>query len=298
MQASADCIPCVLRQALAAARRVTDDPWLHRKLLFAVMEHLPTLDFDRSPAELSFEAVRFVNKYLGVVDPYKEEKELYTKKLLALEHDMRRAVLGADDPLRAAIQFSLAGNAIDLGTLGPAEIEQELARDAMALEFAVDDYEELRAALAEARSLMYILDNAGEVVCDKLVIEQLSVPEISCVVRKAPILNDVTREDIESVGLGRLARIVDPGVEALGVPLSLCSTDFRTLFADSDVVVAKGQANFETLDEAERPVFHVLRAKCDHMADHFHIAKGACVVARTPREAPGSPPADHPDESS
>lgn len=283
MEAAADCIPCVLRQALAAARRVNGDPWLHRKLLFAVMEHLSELNFDRTPAELSYDTLRFVGRYLGVADPFAEEKRLYNEKMLAIENDMREDVRAAADPLRAAIQFALAGNMIDLGIIDVDHVEEELARDAAALEVAIDDYPLLREALDGARSVLYLLDNAGEVVCDKLVIEQLGVHDITCAVRKAPIINDVTREDVEAVGLDRLARIVDVGADALGVPLSLCSAEFRGLFAKADVVVAKGQANFETLDDCDREIFHILRAKCDHMAAYLGVRRGAACIVRTPR---------------
>jgi hypothetical protein len=275
----------MLQQALRVARRATDDPWIHRKLLFAIMEHLPTLDFERSPAELSYDCLRFATKYLGVPDPYQEEKERYTQEMLAIEHDMRRRILEADDPLRMAILYALAGNMIDLGIVSETQVEAELDRDAAELELAVDDYGKLRDALANARSAMYILDNAGEVVCDKLVIEQLDVQDVTCVVRKAPIINDVTRDDIEAVGLERLGKIVDPGVEAMGVPLTLCSPEFRKQFANADVVIAKGQANFETLEEADRPVFHLLRAKCAHIAKFFDCAQGAALLVQTPLES-------------
>lgn len=284
MQAVSDCIPCMLEEALRVARRVTDDPWIHRKLLFAVMEYLPTVNFERSPAELSFDCLRFATKYLGVVDPYKEEKELHTAKLLACEHEVRQRILAAPDRLRAAIGFTLAASMLDLGAVDGDPVAEQLARDASALELAIDDYDELSAALAEARSVVYVLDNAGEVVCDKLVIEQLNVPDVACVVRKAPIMNEVTREDVEAMGLGRLAKIVDPGVDALGVPLSLCSAEFRALFSKADVVITKGQANYETLEEAERVVFHMLRAKCEYNAAHLGVRRGDAIVVRTPRD--------------
>ena len=284
MQASADCIPCVLRQALSAARRVTDDPWLHRKLLFACMERLPELNFDRSPAEVSYETLRFACKHLGVADPFKEDKALHNEKMLAIEHDLRQQVRAAPDPLRRAIEFALAGNMIDLGIQDVEDVERSLLADAASLDVAHDDYPLLRDALDGARSALYLLDNAGEIVCDKLVIEQLGVHDITCAVRRAPIINDVTREDAEAVALGRLAKIVDIGVDALGVPLSLCSAEFRELFAEADVVIAKGQANFETLDEEEREIIHILRAKCDHMARYLGVPRGAGAIVRTPRE--------------
>jgi len=284
VQASADCIPCILSQALRTARRVTDDPWLHRKLLFAVMEYLPSINFDRTPAELSYDCLRFANKHLGVTDPFKGEKDAYNSKMLAIENDMRKDILAAADPLLAALKFALAGNMIDLGIIETDQVETELAHDSAELELAIDDYALLRTELKGARSLLYLLDNAGEVVCDKLVVEQLDVPDITCAVRRSPIINDVTREDIEEVGLARLGKIVDIGADALGVPLSVCSGEFREIFDSADVVIAKGQANFETLDTAERPIFQVLRAKCDHIAGYLGVSRGAAVIVRTPRQ--------------
>jgi len=286
VRAAPECVPCILRQALSAARRVTDDPWVQRKLLFAVMEHLPTLNFDRPPAELSYEAMRFACKYLGVADPFAEDKRRFTEKMLAVEDHMRQRIRQAPEPLLGAIRFALAGNMIDLGILDDEAIERELREDAEGLELAINDYEDLKAALHGARSVVYILDNAGEVVCDKLVIEQLGRPEAWCVVRKAPIINDATRSDAEAVGLGRLAKITDIGTEALGVPLSHCSADFRELFTSADVVISKGQANFETLDEADRPIFHILRAKCEHIARFLGVPLGSAALVRTPRVCP------------
>ena len=295
MEASSDCIPCMLTQALGAARRVTDDTWLHRKLLFAVMEYLPTLNFDRSPAEVSYDCLHFTTRYLGVADPYADEKQLSTRKLLEIEHELRQKLLAAPDPLEAAIRYALAANRIDLGAVSEQQVEQELSCDATALEMAINDYDALRSALAEARTAIYILSNAGEVVCDKLVLEQLGVPEITCVVRQSPIINQVTRDDVADVGLERLARIVDPGVDALGIPLSLCSAEFRALFADADVVIARGQANYATLDEPERDVYHIFRAKCEHTAQHLGVRRDDAIVARTPR--PKGRPLVHPQHA-
>ncbi len=284
MRTAPDCVPCILRQALSTARRVTDDPWVQRKVLFALMERLPTLNFDRTPAEVSYDAMRLTCKYLGVADPFADDKRRFTEKMLAAEDHMRQRIRNAPDPLLTAIRFSLAGNMIDLGILDAESVEEELARDAEDLELAINDYEALKAVLEGARSLLYILDNAGEIVCDKLLIEQLDCPETWCVVRKAPIINDVTREDAEAVGLGRLAKIVDIGVEALGVPLNHCSPEFRDLFASADLVISKGQANFETLDEADRPIFHILRAKCEHMANFLGVPLGSAILVKTPRD--------------
>jgi uncharacterized protein with ATP-grasp and redox domains len=252
-------------------------------VVLAVMEYLPTINFDRSPAEISFDSLRFANKFLGVADPFAEDKKAHTEHMLALEGQMRERILESDDPLLTAIRYALAGNMLDLGIVSAKEARAALEQDAASLELAANDYPALRDALTKARSVLYLLDNAGEAVCDKLVIELLEAPEVTCVVRSAPIINDVTREDIEPLGLSRIAKIIDVGADALGAPLSMCSAEFREILAASDVVIAKGQANFETLDEADREVFHILRAKCDHLATHFGVPRCSALVVRTPR---------------
>ena len=156
MRTAPDCVPCILRQALSTARRVTDDPWVQRKVLFALMERLPTLNFDRTPAEVSYDAMRLTCKYLGVADPFADDKRRFSEKMLAAEDHMRQRIRNAPDPLLTAIRFSLAGNMIDLGILDAESVEEELARDAEDLELAINDYEALKAVLEGARSLLYL----------------------------------------------------------------------------------------------------------------------------------------------
>jgi len=140
--------------------------------------------------------------------------------------------------------------------------------------------ESLRSAAAEASDILYIADNAGEIVFDRILIEELVPGKVTLVVRGRPVLNDVTMEDAQSVGLLEIVDVLPNGSDAPGTILDDCSEAVRTRFAEADLVIAKGQGNFETLSNASRPVFFLLRVKCDVLAREIGYEVGSVVVAK------------------
>jgi uncharacterized protein with ATP-grasp and redox domains len=285
-----DCIPCALRQVLASARRVSADPWFHTSVLKRVMRTMAQADTNKSPAEVSFDAIRAAGKVLGVRDPYLEDKRKENESLLKLLPGLRKKVAESKNPIELAARLAVAGNIIDLGIISTVDVQAEIDR-ALVEPLAVDDTEELRESLRAARSVVYVLDNAGEIVLDRLLIEQIKRKEVTCIVRNAPVLNDVTMDDAIAVGLDKIATVVDPGSPMLGLVLTLASAEVQDLFRSADTVIAKGQANFETLYGVQREVFFLLRAKCPIVAEALGVDLGGAVVSR--REAvrePAPPP--------
>ena len=182
--------------------------------------------------------------------------------------------------------MAIAGNVIDFA-LGAELGEGEVLRtveDAWQRPLAVDHLELLRAAVDRASSILYLGDNAGEIVFDRLLIEQMPREKVTFVVRGAPILNDVLVEDAEMVGLTGMVEVIDNGSDAPGTILDQCSDDFRRRFEEADLVVAKGQGNFESLSEPGREVFFLLRPKCAVLARHLGCELGRLVVLRTDEE--------------
>ena len=279
LKATPDCLPCSLRQVLSAARRVSDDEWFHGKVVKQVMAKMADIDLCRSPAEVSFDALREAMKLFGGQDPFAPEKRSYNEGMMELLPELRRKVAESSDPVGLASKLAIAGNAIDLGILSPVDAGAEIDA-ALKTPLAIDDRAGFRDAVRAARTVLYILDNAGEVVLDKLLIEQLKRKEITCLVRSAPILNDVTASDAEDVGLTAMARIIDPGAPMLGLVLNHASGEVQELFATADVVVSKGQANFETLAGTDREVFFFLKAKCPVVARALGVEVGAAVLRR------------------
>jgi len=276
-----DCIPCILRQALNTARKIAEDPWLHRKVLNEVMQHLQRADFDRSPAELVTEAQRIAGRALGSTNPFAQDKLGHTALARALEGKLRETIEAAEDPLHAAIKVAGAGNAFDAHILGNLEPQAALER-MLELGFAIDDYLDFKLDLERARTILYILDSAGEAVFDRFLVERLAGmgKTVTCIARKTPILNDATREDAAAAGLGDFAQIADNGSDVMGSPLALASAEFRGRFDAAELIVAKGAANYETLDGEPKTKYFIITAKCSVVARHFGIAIGDAVFMK------------------
>jgi uncharacterized protein with ATP-grasp and redox domains len=283
--AAPECIPCALRQVLSAARRVSDDKWFHGEVLKQVMAAMARADLRRSPAEVSLEALKEAGRLFGVRDPFAEEKRADNARVMAILPDLRRKVAESTDPLYLASRLAVAGNIMDLGILPGVDPSVEVNR-ALSEPLAVDDGPAFREAARAARSVLYLLDNAGEIVLDRLLIEQLRRKDVTCLVRAEPIINDVTKEDAEQVGLNEVCKVIEPGAPMLGLVLSLASPEVREAFERSDLVISKGQANFETLANAEREVFFLLRAKCPIVAEALGVKVSAPVLVR---HEPGKP---------
>ncbi len=283
MQTSPACIPCILTQVLATARRVTPDEWLHRRVLVEAMELLQKGDFDRSPAEVVHEVLSGALGVLGNPDPYAEDRAKSLTAAQSLEAKAREAIRSAADPLLAAAKLAAAANAWDavvLGSLDPvAMIERALDRP-----FATDEYAGFKQAIAAAGKVLYLLDNAGEVVFDRLLIEQLGGRKVPCVARHSVVCNDVTPADLAGFFAPEV-EVIDPGVDGMGLPLSLCSKEFRQRWAGSDVILAKGPANFETLEAAEGKAFFLLAVKCPRVAEHLRCAVGDVVLTKNAPKA-------------
>ncbi len=284
MKGELDCIACAVKQILNTARVATDDHELHKKVLREVMAYLLKSDWEDSPADVSTGAYHLLHRITQNPDPYKEMKREQNKNALRLLPDMYRMIEQSEDKLHTAAKLAVVGNIIDCGIRQDHDITFEL-ESGMKLDMAVDEFEEFRRMLQDAERVFYACDNAGEIVFDRLFMEQIKAAKphidlIACV-RGGLILNDVTREDAEVVGIHNIARLVDTGLAAIGIPLDKISTELRSLMEQSDIIISKGQGNFETLDELTNgKVFFILRAKCDLIAAKFNVPLNAIVFER------------------
>jgi uncharacterized protein with ATP-grasp and redox domains len=292
MNTRAECIPCSLRRILLTAERGTSDEWLHRKILAEEMKQLARVDDSATPAEVIHAASKRVARTLGIPDPYREEKRRWIEETTSNAQWIASVVGESPDPFVAALALSAAANILD------CEFRQDvvkgfslksLVEGFREVPFAPDSVEDLREALQKAGRVLFIHAAAGELLFDKLLIERMGKPPgaVISTVREAPVLAHATREDAEAVGLGAVAEIVDPGIDCLGLPLNACSEAYREIYRSADVVVAKGQACFETLEGREsrpegdaREVFFLLRAKCPVVARHLGVSVGDSVLER------------------
>ncbi len=275
MQTSLDCVPCFLRQALQAARFVSDDPALHERVIRGVLKEVARMDLTQPPPAMAQRIHQELRRLTGSADPYRSTKLAHNQMALRLLPALRERVHRAEDPLTLAVRYSIMGNVIDLGA-GQDLSEAELARaaDEVLEEPFSGEVEKLREALDRARDILYLADNAGEIVFDRLLLEQLPTQRITLVVRGSPVLNDATREDALTAGLDTLVPIIDNGSDAPGTLLEDCTPAFRERFDRADLILSKGQGNYETLSDSGRPIFFLLKVKCPLAAQHIGLTLG------------------------
>ncbi len=279
MKAYLDCYPCFFIQALKTARLVTSDEKVILQILKEVGVYLSQASFDVTPSEIGLGVYRIIYRRTGVEDPYKEVKERCIQQALSLYPEMKKLIESSEDRLMTAVRLSIAGNIIDFGTNSSFDLKQEL-KTILSQDFAVNHYEEFRGALEKAQNILYIADNAGETVFDRLLIEEINKPVIY-VVREKPIINDATREDAQMSGLSDVSEIMSSGCDAPGNILKFCSDGFLKIYGSGDLVISKGQGNYEALSDEEKPIFFLLKVKCQVIARDLGVKEGSIILAET-----------------
>ena len=287
MKATLDCLHCMTGQALRAARIATDDVAKQREIINRVMALIPDMDADVSPAILSIPIYEITNDVSGKPDPYRELKKAQNDFALSMEGELRSFLDEADDKLDTALHLSAAGNVIDLGVQHSDNIDVHAAIDeALHQRFGADHSAYLKESLKECKDLLFLLDNAGEIVFDKLLIEELTKhTRVTAVVKKDPILNDVILEDAEYVGLTDICEVIDNGGAFIGSPLELVPDSFLKRMEQADIILGKGQGNYETIDDFPGNVFLLLKAKCEVIAKHMGVEKGQVALISTKARA-------------
>lgn len=279
MKAYLDCYPCFFIQALKTARLVTSDEKVILQILKEVGVYLSQASFDVTPSEIGLGVYRIIYRRTGVEDPYKEVKERCIQQALSLYPEMKKLIESSEDRLMTAVRLSIAGNIIDFGTNSSFDLKQEL-KTILSQDFAMNHYEEFRGALEKAQNILYIADNAGETVFDRLLIEEINKPVIY-VVREKPIINDATREDAQMSGLSDVSEIMSSGCDAPGNILKFCSDGFLKIYGSGDLVISKGQGNYEALSDEEKPIFFLLKVKCQVIARDLGVKEGSIILAET-----------------
>lgn len=275
MKAQPACIPCYYRQALSSAEFVTADKKRQVALLNELANLVPTLDLDASPAHNSTIVLKAVNKFLLVNDPYKEEKRRYNNIALKMFSHLREIASNSPSRLITSARLAVVGNVIDLGIKTEINIDETLKKVLQA-GFTIDHTNKLIEFIRNKPKILYLVDNSGEIVFDRIFIEELirEGAEVTVGVKSGPILNDCTLEDAVQIGLTEIVKVVETGSDWVGTHLDTCSPEFMKIFHESDLVISKGQGNFETLDGARKKIFFILKAKCESVASEFGVKKG------------------------
>ena len=281
MRAYLDCLPCLLNQALKAARAATDDEELHRRVLNSVANMIPELSLGLRPPEIAQQGYQLIHQITGNSDPFHKAKVEANRAALALYPRLREIVANSEDPVLTACKLAIGGNSIDLAPNFEQVDMDNIVETAAISPLAINDYHEFQSSINNSRHILYLGDNAGEIVFDRVLIEELHQAkelEIDFVVRERPIINDVTSDDAMAVGMDRVARIVSSGSDAPATILSQCSSEMLRLYYSADVIIAKGQGNYESLNEEPDNIFFLLRAKCPLLAELLGVNVGDAVL--------------------
>ena len=277
-----ECLPCFLRQTLDATRLAALNHESQERIIRKVLLLMAEMDLHQSPPEMAQQIHRIIREITGVEDPYKQVKEQLNKTAMNLYPELKDRVKSAKDPLMMAVRLAISGNAIDMGANGnlqDADVGKALKK--ALIEPFYGDVENFRRALDQAKSILYLADNTGEIVFDRILIEQISPDRVTLVVRGGPVINDATMADALFVGLDRFVKIIDNGSDAPGTLLSDCHEAFQHHFSQADMIIAKGQGNYESLSDVTGNLFFLFKVKCSVIGKYVDQPLGTQVLVQS-----------------
>ena len=274
-------MPCFVRQVLDSVRMITDDTQVHETILRQTLRLASEIDLSQSPPAMAQKIHQYIRQITGISDPYLEVKNRFNTLALRMYPELKQRIEMSADPLETAVRLAIAGNIIDFGvnsTIDPGQIERTIA-ESLTDPLDRESLKTFKRAISQAEEILYLGDNAGEIVFDRLLIEQLPCEKITFAVKGGPILNDAVMEDAQRVGLTDLVKVIDNGSDAPGTILENCSETFRRRFDQSDLVISKGQGNYETLSDVDKNIFFLVRPKCNVLARHLGREIGSLVLS-------------------
>ena len=282
MLLEAECVPCILRMSVAALRQLPLDENTIRELTAEILEipSLRGLDWNTTSAEVIEDVWRKIVKKTGSSDPFRLVKSNQNKKIMDLYPVLQQMINEAVDPLYRAVKLAILGNSLDLMVVDSAVTLENSIKGRVDALLPPEIYSSFKQQLRASKRLVYFGDNAGEIVFDKLLIEtikELHSPEIVFVVRSIPALNDATLAEARSIGMDKIVRVVENGIDGPlpGTVLRRCSNEVNDLVRRSDLIISKGGGNFDTLDEEkeqlQKKISFLLLSKCEPYYRHFGI---------------------------
>ncbi|WP_418792469.1 damage-control phosphatase ARMT1 family protein [Phosphitispora sp. TUW77] len=284
MKVAAECIPCYLNQILNAMEKGRFPSEKRAEVLIELLADVAALDREKTPAENSSVILHRLVQKMGGIDPFKNAKKESNEIALEYYPKLRKDVLESADPLKQAISFAVAGNVVDLGIFADYDLGAAIS-EVMAIGFKIDDYDCFSKIVARAEKILIIGDNSGEIVFDMLLAEILVQRKLDVYygVKDSFVLNDATHEDARQVGMDRICQVITNGNNFLGTIPEKCCRNFIELMTKCDLIISKGQANFESLEGTQLAgdkTFFLLKAKCKVVAEKLSVNYGELVFAR------------------
>ena len=276
-----ECLPCFVNQALGLLKSCNATKDQIENAMRSVFCELADIDFGSTPPVTAQKICRIVAKAVGIADPFAYEKRRFNDFAAGLLPAMQKKLAAERNVFSAKVKLAIAANIIDFGkniNLTEADVLPSFER---ALETPIDNsaVASLQDAIQSSGNILFLCDNAGEIVFDRFLIEEMPRANVTCAVRGMPVINDATLDDARAVGLTDFVRVISNGSGAPGTILEECSTEFKQVFDDADIVIAKGQGNFETLSGiTDKRIFYLLQVKCPIIARDIGNPVGSFVI--------------------
>lgn len=278
-----ECLTCLTKQIVSVTTNHTKDTELQKKILKQYFKDLSEISFNETSPYIVWKTNKYINKVLNIDDPYKEIKENSNKLAYKIceEFNLYELIKKSKSAIETACRLSIAGNIIDYSyshNIQEDEIRDTIKKCLTDTLFG-NTIDEFTDYIKNSRKIVFLADNSGEIVFDTLLLEQLPKDKITYVVKGGPIVNDATMEDAKEINLEKLVRVIDSGSDAQGTILDLCSDTFKKEFDDADMIICKGQANYETLSHLKnKNIFYLFKAKCPPVAKDVGCNVGDLVI--------------------
>ncbi len=278
MKTAIDCLPCYLRQTLQVARLSTSDPAVQLQVMRRVADLTRDMDMEKTPPENSVPVYQAIAEITACADPYRVIKQQSNEQALALLPEFQKELQQSDDPLAVALRLAIGGNIIDYGAMHSFDVDAAMER-CLEIPLALDHSRELQRqvrVLSQGARVLYLADNSGEIVYDSLVVKELTGMglNVTVAVKSGPIINDALLADAKACGLDSIAHVLENGTSCPGTPLAACSEALQQAFHHADLIISKGQGNFETLSEVKAEIFFLLTVKCSVVGAHLAEISG------------------------
>ncbi len=280
-----ECAPCFLRQAQEALDMATDDENLKIEIMAEITALLGREFHEGAVSNVVGTSIhRLIKEKTGNDDPYSNIKEKCNEIAEEFLPKLVEFLQGEED-LEMFVKAAIIGNLIDFGALGVNCDPLNLMLDNLNAPLVINHTNELEKALKSVKSVLYLADNTGEIVFDKLLIKKMEEydVEVKVAVKEKPILNDACLEDAYHVGLDGMAKLVTTGTDSIGVIYDQVSPEFQDMLDNAELIISKGLGNYEGLTEidfGEKPVFCLLNTKCGPTSRDLGVAEGSNVMVK------------------
>lgn len=274
-----DCISCILKGALEAARLSTDDESVHRRILNTTMERLISADYHEPPPVIAGNTQRLIREATGDPDPYKRLKQRYNDFALEIYPELETMVRESASPFEKAVNIAIAGNIIDFGAFPDIDGKKIVHTIEQAASSGINgNLSWFESAVEKADRILWLGDNTGEIALDKLLLGRMDRSKVVYAVRGAPILNDATLEDAVYTGMTDVVEVIENGADLPGTLVEKCSERFREEYERADLIVSKGQGNYEALAHDDRRIVFLFKVKCHVVARESGKPEGESVI--------------------